>query len=209
MHQDRLTESTIGLSPSHIHQTHIWPRMHTLPRVPTNAAGRFVTMLQDVFQAQSTERSNTNLYVWNGLLCSSPHIAAVPVAMVCLCVASCVCEDHKGMLFEKCPVTVQRSHTESLIYSSRHVCKYVNFDSARPAWAQLTHWWKGGETNKQSGENPHMSLLQGSKVWWRPTRIAFLKSSCTGPPTSPQSSRKWPPLPPRRCTPKRPWWESE
>ena len=48
-------------------------------------------------------------------------------------------------------------------------------------------------------------VLQGSRVWWRPTRPASPSCSSTVPPTSPPSSRRWPTPPRRRSTPKRPW----
>lgn len=146
------------------------------------------------FRLADTEKNNTNLYVWNGLLCSSLHIADVPA------VTACVCEDNTGIFCTKCSVTSQCGHIHRFILAD--------------AFASMRTFGSPGSGNKQkngSKNNPRVCVcvLQGSKVWWRPIKIASLRSSCTGPPTSLQSFRKWPPLPQRKCTPKKPWWERE
>lgn len=148
------------------------------------------------FRLADSEKNNTNLYVWNGLLCASLHVADVPVVKVCACTSSSVCVDNEGIF-----------------------CEILQWDHIHRVWFVLADAFASMGTltfqgqviyGKMAAKEPAcVCVLQGSKVWWRPIRIASPRSSCTGPPTSPQSFRKWPPLPQRKCTPKKPWWVRE
>lgn len=55
--------------------------MHALSKMQLGDLSQCCRMY---FRLFDTEKNNTNLYVWNGLLCSSPCIAAVAATRVCV-----------------------------------------------------------------------------------------------------------------------------
>lgn len=167
---------------------------HTL-----NAAGRLSQCCRMYLRLHNTERNNTNLHVWNRLLCSPPNIASLPAVKVHVRWIVFVCGMRQCILKMPSHLGV-KLHVECLIYCSKFLWKHKYFDIVRSVLQ-----CGPTEINKQV-KTLRWCGLQGSKVWWRPTKIVSLRSNCTGRLTLPQSSRKWPPPPLRRCTPKRPWW---
>lgn len=165
----------------------------------TDTAGRFGGFAAGSISSSRRQRKTTLI-----CMCEMGFCAFIPTYLSshreALCVCVCLCLNavwmREGKKRKEKPSHLGR-HAQSLKYFRGHFCEREPCDWPRSAQEDvLTNW----QQNKRCGR-----VLQGFKASWRRTRIASPRSSCTGPPTSPQSSRKWPRPPPRKCTPKRPW----